>query len=75
MERGALVIRVEPGGAGEAAGFQAGDVITTIAGRPVQDLHQLHEALSRHRAGEAIGISVWREGQALTLQPVLREES
>ena len=75
MERGALVIRVEAGGAGEAAGLQAGDVITAIVGRPVQDLHQLHEVLSRRRVGETIWISVWREGQALTLQPVLKEES
>jgi S1-C subfamily serine protease len=75
MERGALVIRTEAGGAGEAAGLNAGDVITAIAGKPVRDLHHLHEALSRHRVGEAIEISVWRAGQALTLQPVLREES
>jgi len=75
MERGALVIRVEPGGAGEAAGLQAGDVITALEGKPVRDLHHLHDALSRHRAGEAIAISVWREGQALTLQPILKEES
>jgi S1-C subfamily serine protease len=75
MERGALVIRVEAGGAGEAAGLQAGDVITALEGKPVRDLHHLHDALSRHRAGDAIAISVWREGQALTLQPILKEES
>ena len=75
MERGALVVRIEPGGGGEAAGLQAGDVITAIAGKPVRDLHQFHEVLSRHRVGEAIGISVWRDGQTLTLEPVLREES
>ena len=66
MERGALVVRVEPDGGREAAGLQAGDVITAIAGKPVRDSHHLHEVLSRHRAGEAIEISVWREGQALT---------
>ena len=75
MERGALVIRVESGGAGETAGLQAGDVITAIVGKLVRDLHHLHEAVSRHRAGEAIEISVWREGRALTLQPILKEES
>jgi len=75
MERGALVVRVEPGGAGEAAGLEAGDVITAIAGKPVRDLHGLHEAMSRHRAGQTIEISVWREGRVLKLQPVLKEES
>ena len=75
MERGALVVRVEPGGGGEAAGLEAGDVITAIEGKPIRDLHHLHEVLSRHRAGEAIEISVWREGQVLTLQPILKEES
>jgi S1-C subfamily serine protease len=75
MERGALIVRIEAGGAGETAGLQAGDVITAIVGTPVQDLPQLQQALSRRRVGEAIEISVWREGQTLTLQPVLREES
>jgi serine protease Do len=75
MERGALIIRIEPGGGGEAAGLQAGDVITAIGGKPVRDLHQFHEVLSRRRVGESIGISVWREGQTLTLESVLREES
>jgi S1-C subfamily serine protease len=75
MERGALVVRVEPDGGGDVAGLLAGDVITAIAGKPVRDLHDLHEVLSRRRVGEAIEISVWREGQALTLQPILKEES
>src|SRR6266508_6184051 len=33
IEHGALVVRVDPDGAAEAAGLEAGDVITAVAGR------------------------------------------
>lgn len=74
IERGALIFRVETGGAGETVGLEPGDVITSVGGRAVTDLHHLHEELSRHRVGEAVAVSVWREGQTLTLRPVLGQE-
>jgi S1-C subfamily serine protease len=74
IERGALVVRVEAGGPGEAAGFQPGDVITAVADEVVRDLHHFHESLNRRKAGEAVEVAVWREGQTLTLRPVLGEE-
>ena len=73
MERGALVTRVEDGGAAAAAGIEAGDVITSIERQPVKDLHHFHEALFRHRPGETVDVTVWRNGQRLTLRPVLTE--
>jgi serine protease Do len=74
IERGALVLRVDEGGAGDAAGVEPGDVITSVAGRPVTNLHHLHAVLGRHRIGEAVDVSVWRGGRAVTLRPVLGEE-
>ena len=74
IERGALVLRLEEGGAGDAAGVEPGDVITSVGGRPVTDLHHLHEVLGRHRIGEAVDVSVWRGGRVVTLRPVLGEE-
>jgi serine protease Do len=73
MERGALVTRVDDGGNAAAAGVQDGDVIIAVDGRPVKDLHHLHESLERHRIGDAVAVTVWRRGQSLTLQPVLEE--
>ena len=73
MERGALVTRVEDGSSAAAAGMQEGDVITAVGGRPVKDLHHLHESLERHRIGESVEIEVWRSGESLTLTPVLEE--
>jgi S1-C subfamily serine protease len=74
IERGALVVRVEAGGPGEAAGFKPGDVITSVAGEGVRDLHHFHESLSRRKAGDVVEVVLWREGQTLALRPVLGEE-
>jgi S1-C subfamily serine protease len=73
IERGALVVRVDDGGAGELAGLKPGDVITALAGRAVKDLHHLHEALASHRIGEAVEVSVRRDGQTLVVKTVLEE--
>jgi serine protease Do len=74
IERGALVLRVDEGGAADAAGVEPGDVITSVAGRPVTNLHHLHAVLGRHRIGEVVDVSVWRGGRVVTLRPVLGEE-
>ncbi len=74
IERGALVIRVEAGGPGDAGGLEPGDVITALDGRPVTDLHHLHEVLARHRVGEAVAVTVWRDGKTVPLRPLLGQE-
>ena len=67
VDRGALVKRVEPGGPANRAGVEAGDVITAIDSRLVKDLHHLHDAMARRKAGETVTLRVWRAGQTLTL--------
>jgi len=74
IERGALVLRVKPGSSAEAAGLRPGDVVTSIAGEPVRDLHRFHEALFRRQPGQTVDMTVWRDGQTLSLSPVLRVE-
>ena len=74
IERGALVVRVQPGGPAEGAGLRRGDVITSVAGEPVKDLHHLHEFLWRRRPGDDVEITLWRDGQSLTARPVLGED-
>ncbi|MBI2167991.1 MAG: PDZ domain-containing protein, partial [Actinobacteria bacterium] len=71
VERGALVTRVEPGGPAEVAGIRPGDVITRLAGEGVRDLHHFHAALWRRRAGDAVEVTLWRDGETLTVTPVL----
>jgi serine protease Do len=71
MERGALVTRVDENGPAAAAGIQSGDVITTMQGRAITDLHQLHDAMFRRRAGDVVDIGVWRAGEQLTVRAAL----
>jgi serine protease Do len=73
IERGALVTRLESGGPAERAGFAPGDIIVSVGGKNVNDLHHLHDELSRHRPGDAVAVAVWRDGQALRLTPTLEE--
>jgi S1-C subfamily serine protease len=74
LDQGALVIRLQEGGAGEAAGLEPGDIITALGGKPVTNLHHLHEELAHRRVGEAVDVTVWREGRMVTLKTVLGEE-
>jgi S1-C subfamily serine protease len=74
MERGALVIRVDPDGPAAAAGLQPGDVITAVNGRAVRDLHQFHDSLTRYRAGQTVSVTLARDGRTLTPRLVLEND-
>ncbi len=73
IERGALVIRVQPDGLAERAGLQPDDVVIAVAGKPVKDLHHFHESLGRRRRGEVVEMAVWRASQTLSLRATLEE--
>jgi len=73
IERGVLVLRVDADGPAEAAGLEPGDVIVMLGTSPVKNLHHFHEALARHRIGETVEVSLWREGQTLARSAVLAE--
>ena len=37
------------------------------------DLLQFHDLLQQHKIGEPVDVTVWRDGQTLTLRPVPEE--
>jgi S1-C subfamily serine protease len=78
LPKGVAVLGVAPRGAAEAAGvkpFQrgaggeiiAGDVITSLGGRPVTSLDSLLEALEQHQPGETVKMTVQRAGKPVEL--------
>jgi S1-C subfamily serine protease len=64
---GALVADVWPGGAAAQAGLKQGDVVTTVDGQPVTDAASLNYAISTHKAGETVKLSVRRASGVQTL--------
>jgi serine protease Do len=74
IDRGAVVMRVDPGGPAETAGMRPGDVITALDGGAVRDLHHFHDLLFRRKPGETVEVTLWREGQTVTVRPVLGVE-
>jgi S1-C subfamily serine protease len=65
---GILVASVSEGSPAEQAGFKAGDVITTVNGKPVNDVDDLLRAVHAQPDGEEMTVGVVRDRQPQTLK-------
>jgi len=67
-----VIAKVQPGSPAERAGFQSGDVITRMAGRPIDNFISVGQYVEYH-ASRPIKFLVLRAGQpvSLTATPVL----
>ena len=79
---GVFVLEVEPGSAAERAGirparlgrdagFQTGDVILEVEGRPLRRVAELLAALDWHAPGDTITLTILRDGTRLTITVTL----
>ncbi|MGH2463755.1 MAG: S1C family serine protease [Candidatus Limnocylindria bacterium] len=78
VEEGALIdtgpngaSAVMPGSPGEAAGLQAGDIITALGGRRVDEDHDLATLLLPYRPGDVVALGVLRGGEELEIEVTL----
>jgi serine protease Do len=71
--RGAMVVDVVAGGAGERAGLKRYDVITAVSGQEVDDGGRLVHAISSRAPGSPVTLSVYRDGRPLSLLARLAE--
>ncbi len=74
-EEGLVVREVAEGGAAQAAGIEAGDVIEEIDGLPVITTAAVAEIVSQKRPGDAVKISVKRDGKVKQFNVVLRNRA
>ena len=71
---GALIVGVVRGGPADDAGLNPGDVIVSVAGRPVASADDVAVALAQHRPGEKVPVKVvHQDGSTATVQVKLGE--
>ena len=76
VDRGVLVVRVEPGSPAGRVGIEPGDIIITRAGGvTARDLHHFHEVLKGRKAGQELEVEMLRDGRLATVRPILGEQS
>jgi serine protease Do len=73
--KGAVVLDVMPGSAGEAAGLRRYDVITEVSGRDVADGDDLVRVIAARSPGSAVHLTVFREGRQLAVDARLDERA
>ena len=70
---GVRVQQVMPGSAAETAGILAGDVVMALDGQTVEDLRGYSALLKTHGPGDAVTVTIVREGVERTLEATLGE--
>jgi len=72
-DRGVMIGRVEEDSPAAGAGLAVGDIVTAIDGDPVDSTWDLSIAVRRHDGGDAVDLSVWRDGRSLDVNATLGE--
>ena len=73
--KGVYVNGLTPGGSGEEAGIQEGDVITKIGEVDVNNVPELQEQISRFRPGNKVNVTLKRNNQEKTLTVTLKNKN
>jgi len=68
---GALVLNVEPGGAGAKAGIREQDVVIAVDDQAVGSSEELTVAIDAHKPGDTVTLEVVRGGSSQKLQATL----
>jgi len=73
-EPSTTVGKIFPGGPASQAGIKAGDTVTSINGRKVNDWSNVRLTVGRN-AGKRVTVVVQRQGKTLVFSPLLRRKS
>lgn len=72
---GAAVVSVTEGGPAEKAGLQANDIITAVDGKEISGKSDLSSIIADCAAGDKLTLSVYRQGQTLTVTVTVGEQT
>jgi len=65
QEEGVILEDVFPGGPADAAGLKVGDIVLSIAGRPIQNIREFALSLFRYRIGQKAEVELLRGAQRI----------
>ncbi len=72
--KGVLVTTILDGSPAYRGGLLEGDVIVSVAGRPVQDSRQLQAAVAAQSPGKPVEVTVVRDGKPMAIRVTLAEQ-
>jgi serine protease Do len=73
-QKGVLVARVFDGSPAAKAGLKDGDVITTLAGKPVENGHDLQSVVAGLPLNKPVAVTLVRDGSKKELQVTITEQ-
>lgn len=71
VNRGAVISQVEQDSPAAKAGFQPGDVVTSVDGHPIRDARDLDNQIGLTLVGQPLQATVLRNGQQMTLKALI----
>ncbi|VWX56038.1 Trypsin [Burkholderiales bacterium 8X] len=69
--RGALVLRVSPGGPADRAGLQSADIVLGIDGVALMDYAEIQERVASAQPGSELDLRVWRRHAPVRLHAIV----
>ena len=75
VEEGVILEDVVPDSSADKAGLKVGDIVTTVGGKPVDDLRQFALDLYSYKVGENIDIGLLRDGKVQNVPVKVTEKS
>ena len=69
-EKGVLVTKAQPGGRGELAGIQQGDVIKEVARKPVSTPNDVKKQMEKVKSGDTVQMLIKRADTGLFIVKV-----
>lgn len=73
QQRGVVVAEVQPGSAADKAGLKAGDIVISVDGKAIESSAQLRNEIGRRRIGEAIKLTILRDGRTKVVKAKVGE--
>jgi len=73
-KKGVLIAQVMDGAPAAKAGFQSGDVVTAIDGKPVKDGRDLQRVVKDLPLKKPVDVSVYRDGKMQTLSVTVEQQ-